>query len=258
VKGYADTHYLDNTAQFLRRLKERSIELMRVAPGHRILDVGCGPGTDTVPLGRAVGRSGWVVGLDHDPAMLAEANARARAAGVEGWVRHIRAGGDRLPFDDAAFHACHSERVFQHQPDPGPLLGEMVRVTRPNGWVVVVDIDYGTMSIDTPQTDLERRITRAHAELTVHNGFAGRQLYRQFRQQGLVDVVIEPFTVPTTDYRLARAFARLEASEQEALKAGIITPEELASWQAGLERAAQEQLFFASVSMVIAAGRRAP
>jgi SAM-dependent methyltransferase len=70
-------------------LKQRTYALMRIELGHRVLDVGCGPGTDTIPLARLVGERGQVVGIDHDEAMIAEADQRAEIAGMGAWVEQM-------------------------------------------------------------------------------------------------------------------------------------------------------------------------
>ena len=44
--------------------KKRVYAAMHVQEGDRVLDVGCGPGTDTLPLAQIVGPTGRVVGLD--------------------------------------------------------------------------------------------------------------------------------------------------------------------------------------------------
>jgi ubiquinone/menaquinone biosynthesis C-methylase UbiE len=49
--------------------KRRSFALMRTLPGDRVLDVGCGPGTDPLLLARLVGESGQVVDVDYDQLM---------------------------------------------------------------------------------------------------------------------------------------------------------------------------------------------
>ncbi len=56
--GYVDTEYLAEAARLLERDKHASYEMMRIAPNQTILDVGCGPGTDTVPMAQIVGSGG--------------------------------------------------------------------------------------------------------------------------------------------------------------------------------------------------------
>src|SRR5690349_19154631 len=52
------------------------------APGERVLEIGCGPGTTAVELAERVGPSGEVVAVDISPAMVAAATRRAAAAGI--------------------------------------------------------------------------------------------------------------------------------------------------------------------------------
>ena len=51
--GYVDPRYLQEMAQAVAPLKKRLHELLAAGPGVRILDAGCGPATDTLPLAQA-------------------------------------------------------------------------------------------------------------------------------------------------------------------------------------------------------------
>ena len=139
--GYVDSAYLDVAAEMLSAAKRRTYELMEPQVGDRVLDLGCGPGSDTVTLAGFVGDEGQVHGVDFDPEMVEEANGRAKAAGLDERVLHRQADAAALPFDDDFFDACRSELVFQHLPDPATGLAEMTRVTRPGGRIVVLDTD---------------------------------------------------------------------------------------------------------------------
>jgi hypothetical protein len=48
-KGYVDTEYLQAVEKLLGRLKERTYSYMQIKTGDKVLDVGCGPGIDTIP-----------------------------------------------------------------------------------------------------------------------------------------------------------------------------------------------------------------
>lgn len=111
-KGYVDSEYLQAAARLLHPAKERSYVLMQMQPGHKVLDVGCGPGTDTITLGQIVGSTGRVWGVDYDAAMVAEADRRAENAGVSAWVKHRQADASALPWEANEFDACRSERLF--------------------------------------------------------------------------------------------------------------------------------------------------
>ena len=118
-------------AELIKGHKQRTYTWMRLQPGHTILDVGCGPGTDTLALAGLVGPSGQVVGVDADAAMVAEADRRAEQAGCGAWCRHQLADAMALPLETGVFDACRSERLFQHVHNPAAILAEIARVTRP-------------------------------------------------------------------------------------------------------------------------------
>ena len=257
-KGYVNTLYLDRTAQLMARLKQRSVELMLLKPGDRVLDLGCGPGTDTVALGREVGPTGQVHGVDYDEAMVAQANARAQAEGVGAWVSHHHASASALPWPTGFFDASRSERVFQHLLDPERAFDELLRVTKPGGPLVVIDGDWATLTIDSDETDIERRLVQFHAAQMMNNPFSGRRLYRMFRSRGLQDLDIDVQAVFLTDVALARQILRLDQIAAEALAAGVIDSEESRRWQASLTRATASGHFFASANAVMVSGRKAP
>jgi SAM-dependent methyltransferase len=230
---------------------------MAVQVGQQVLDVGCGPGTDTVPLADLVGSTGRVAGLDADAAMIAEANHRAQQAGVAGWVTHQQGDAMALPYATGTFDGCRSERLFQHLEYPERVLAEMVRVTKPGGLVVVLDTDWGSFSIDTDEIDIERRLARVKAERCLHGGYAGRGLYRYFRAQGLSDIHLDVLPTYFTDYQIARYAVQLDVMEREALRTGVITQEELERWRVSLERADAGASFFACGVSILVAGRLA-
>jgi ubiquinone/menaquinone biosynthesis C-methylase UbiE len=256
AKGYVDPEFLRVSGNLLNHIKQRSYALMQIQPGHKVLDLGCGPGTDTIPLAPLVGVNGKVMGADYDEAMISEAEQRAELAGVNTWVSHLRVDAMSLPFETDYFDSCRSERLFQHLLNPAQALSEMTRVTKLGGWVIVLDTDWGSLSTDSDETDIERRLARFVAESSLHNGYSGRKLYRLFKQQNLVDISFEVFPVATPSYTLARMGTQAERIEQEALKAGVISAKELNRWQASLEQADSEGIYFCSVNVMLFAGRK--
>lgn len=255
--GYVDSALLDAIIQFTRPIKQRSYALTHLTTGHRVLDVGCGPATDTIPLAHLVGPTGQVVGIDYDAEMIRAANQRAEQAGVHAWVRHDHADAAALPYEAHIFDAARSERVFQHVPEPAPILAEMIRVTKAGGWVVVADTDHSGLSIDCAERaliDVEWRLRRYRADMLM-NGYAGRQLYRLFKTQGLRDVTVEIFPLAGTEYAAGRYFSVMDTVEQRALADGMVTEEELQRWRAMLEQADEAGVFFGYGIMLLVAGR---
>ena len=255
-KGYVDTTYLDTVQKLLNKYKRLTYEHMHLQPGQKVLDVGCGPGTDTIPLAQQVSPSGQIIGIDYDEKMIAEAEQRAQKAEVGDWVIHKCADAIELPFESDYFDACRSERLFEHLPDPAKALSEMVRVTKPGGWIVVLDSDWGTFSIDASDIETERRLVRFFSEHSLNNGYSGRQLYRLFKQQRLVDISTQICGVILTDYPFTRQLVLMDKSEGEALTQGVIAAQELEQLHNFWEQANADGDFFASVSMILVSGRK--
>ena len=251
--GYVNADYLRKAAALGQRIKQRSYELMAVKNGSRVLDVGCGPGIDTLALGRLVAPSGCVVGIDIDREMLEQADIAVAHAQLEKVVKHQQADVCALPFEDAWFDACHVERLFQVLPatySANDVLTEMLRVLRSGGRVVVADTDWATASVDYSDALLERRLMSFFATQLRPNGYAGRQLYSMFQQQLLDDIQVEIFPLVQSDFKQSPLGGWLTG---EALTAGIATQSELEGWMAELtERDAVGQ-FYWSVNMVMIA-----
>src|SRR3989304_4108724 len=253
--GYVNPDYLQTLALKVKPLKERSYELMHLQTGHRVIDIGCGSGMDTITLAEFVGPTGKVIGVDTDTQMILTANNKAKEAGVEDWVIHEHYDAMSLPYDSNYFDSCRTERLFQHVLNPENVLSEMVRITRPKGWLVAADTDHSTLSIDNSVVDIEWRMRRFRTD-KFKRGSVGRQLYRLFKQQNLADIIVEIFPFFSTDYALTRYFALLDEAESEAITTGIITKEELQHWHANLEQADEKGVFFASFTMILVAGRK--
>ena len=256
-KGYVDPEYLRVVGELLDQLKQRTYTRMQIETGHKVLDVGCGPGTDTMTLSQLVGASGEVYGVDYDQAMITEAEQRAEKAGISAWVKHKHSDAMSLPFETGYFDSCRSERLFQHLPNPTKALDEMARVTKVNGSVVVLDTDWGSSCIDTSEIDIERRLTRFNADHMFHNGYSGRQLYRLFKKEGFVNISFDVFPVVVTNYHFTRQIWAIDRLEREALARKILTEVELKKFQIELEQADADGNFLAYVCMTLVAGQKA-
>lgn len=117
--------------------------LPSLAPGDRVLDVGCGPGTISSGLAALV-PDGEVVGIDAAADVLDSARLEARRLGL-GNITFAVGDAYRLDFDQGSFDVVHAHQVLQHMSDPVAALTEMRRVCRPGGLVAARDGDYAGM-----------------------------------------------------------------------------------------------------------------
>jgi SAM-dependent methyltransferase len=101
-----------------------------VRPGDTVLDVATGPGVVAIAAAAA---GATVTGLDVAPKLLAQARARAAAAGVE--VRWVEANMTAIPEPDAGYDRVLSAFGAMFAPDPAAMAAELLRLVRPDGVV---------------------------------------------------------------------------------------------------------------------------
>ena len=108
-----------------------------LAPGERIVDVGCGAGIDSLIAAKMVGPDGLVIGIDMTQSMLEKAQAGAKGlSNVE-----FRIGfGEELPVPDGWADVVISNGVVNLMPDKHEALTEMARVLKPGGRIQIGDI----------------------------------------------------------------------------------------------------------------------
>jgi len=176
----------------LAELEDRLVAELRLRPGVRVLDAGCGPGTQSVALARAV-EGATVTGVDASRLMIDEAVRRAEGSGLD--VSFQVADGTRLPFPDATFGAVLAQTVFEHVADAEALAAELVRVTEPGGRIAALSIDAASAIVDHPDAWTTRRITETWAD-GFAGGRVGRSLHRLLLGAGLIDVILEVRAAP--------------------------------------------------------------
>ena len=146
-----------------RRFRRRTLDLANLQPGESVLDVGCGTGTLLIEAAKRVGAAGAAHGIEPSAEMVAHARRKASARGVT--VNVQEGSADRLPYSDAAFDVVFSTLVLHHLPSPmqAEAIGEMRRVLRPGGRLVIVDMeDPKTVSAAVALITLFHKI-RSHA-----------------------------------------------------------------------------------------------
>jgi SAM-dependent methyltransferase len=133
-----------------RASTDRLLEWAAIAPGRRVLDIGCGVGTTAIRLAQDYGAD--VVAADIAPLMRERAQGNVAAAGLSGKVRVEAADITSLPYSDASFDVVLAEAVTMFV-DRGRAAAELARVCKPGGLVLATEFCWRR-----PPTDKAREV----------------------------------------------------------------------------------------------------
>jgi SAM-dependent methyltransferase len=188
--------YDHHVGRYGAQLAAGLIEVAGIRPGHRVLDVGSGPG----PLTRALAdRLGDVNVAAVDPSPEFVQACRARVPGAD-----VRVGvAEDLPFSSDTFDATLAQLVVQLMEDRDAGVAEMVRVTRAGGVVVACVWDSTTMPVLRAFWDAALTVAPERAGAIDDGRRVGYErpdeLGALWRAHGLVDVSTGELWV-TADY----------------------------------------------------------
>jgi demethylmenaquinone methyltransferase / 2-methoxy-6-polyprenyl-1,4-benzoquinol methylase len=138
IAGVYDAMNSTMTAGLHHQWRSRAADRAEVGAGADALDVCCGTGDLALELRRRIGPDGRVVGCDFSEPMLELARAKSgeRSLPVEfGWADALE-----LPYGDRSFDAVTVGFGARNLADLGRGLGEMARVLRPGGRLVILEI----------------------------------------------------------------------------------------------------------------------
>jgi demethylmenaquinone methyltransferase / 2-methoxy-6-polyprenyl-1,4-benzoquinol methylase len=119
------------TAGMHHRWRRRAVDLARVGPGSRALDVATGTGDLAIELSA---RGAQVIGLDFSERMLELAREKAPA------IEFVQGNALQLAYPTASFDAVTVGFGARNFSDLERGLSELARVTRPGGRVVILEI----------------------------------------------------------------------------------------------------------------------
>ncbi|HXX67953.1 MAG TPA: methyltransferase domain-containing protein [Polyangiaceae bacterium] len=198
----------DTLAMLSRRTAdERAISLLpHLRPGMLVLDAGCGPGSITVGLARAVGPSGQAVGIDFEASQI----ERARSTAADEKVRNVEfetCDVHDLPYADETFDAVFAHALVEHLAGPEHAMSELGRVLRPGGILCLSSSDWSGAKLAPRTPDVDEAIV-AHCQLRLLAGgdpFAGGRLEEMAKAAGFTKFVVGLYDRTDMGYReLAR------------------------------------------------------
>lgn len=236
--GYSD--------DFQKLLRRRNAEtnaaylLPHLKPGMRVLDFGCGPGTISMGLARAV-EPGELCGVDMEESQIEIARTAASAGRHRNAVFQTADVSD-LPFENDSFDVAHCHAVLMHAPDTKAVLTEVRRVLKPGGIISSREMFVDSSFLEPAMRDG----WETFAKLIAANGGhpqIGRELKRVFLETGFSDieasVSFEPFcTAKDIDFlhNFVSGWFLSPATIEAATKYGIASREQFDGWRRRLDQ----------------------
>lgn len=121
----------------IRPFGRKAMDLVRVAPGEHVLDVGCGCGDTTIELAECVGPEGRVLGIDLSTPMLERAKQRAESEGLAN-VAFVRGDAQTYRFPQGKFHVIFSRFGVMFFADPVAAFRNLRGAARPGARLAFV------------------------------------------------------------------------------------------------------------------------
>ena len=157
-----------------------------ITTGMKVLDIGCGPGDVSLLAAELVGPTGRVVGVDMNPAIVATARSRARAAGVT--QLSFIAGDVREVSVEHDFDAVVGRFVLMYSADPVATLRAAVRAVRADGLAAFYEANMDSSVASHPPSVLHQLKWRWLSETFARSGVEmtmGTKLHQLFLAAGL-------------------------------------------------------------------------
>jgi demethylmenaquinone methyltransferase/2-methoxy-6-polyprenyl-1,4-benzoquinol methylase len=138
VPSYAEL--LQVSYPLVEPVHRAAIEALRLPPGSRGLDAGCGIGLQALMLAKAVGPDGHVTGLDLSSEHVVYAREVVERAGLAERISFKEGDVRELPFDDETFDWAWSADCVGYGPqlEALSLLKELARVVKPGGSMAIL------------------------------------------------------------------------------------------------------------------------
>lgn len=247
----------------LRTAEEAAAFLLpHLTPGMRLLDFGCGPGSITIGLAKAVA-PGEVIGIDASEEIIAEAKSLAQGQdNLRFEVGSIYATG----YPDESFDVAYAHQVLQHLADVPTAISEALRLLAPGGILAVRDVDYSSSVFYPREPAIERFLNLYHQVALKAGGDdrAGSRLKSWLLDAGLTDIEISStvwtFADEPSIKRWGESWAeRVTGSNlaRQAIEHGLASQDELAEIAAGWRRWRRSPRAFFAMTHVAALARKA-
>lgn len=224
-----------------------------VGSGTHLLELGCGTMPQLAETATQVGRNGRIVGLDYTERFLQIARERALALGLDRVA--FQAGDCRaLPFDNATFDAVLADKLLIHVGPGEGIAAEMLRVTKPGGWIGALDWDGEAVLVVCDDSRLARRILDVNRDQRACFD-AARHSAGWFARAGATEITVSGMLACFTDSANPVMQGLVRRWAERAVAAVAVQPWEADAWLADV-LAPDRPGRLVALPIIVTAGRK--
>jgi ubiquinone/menaquinone biosynthesis C-methylase UbiE len=171
----------------------RLVEVLQLATGSTVADIGAGTGVLTVLVARGIGAAGRVYSTDINPDRLKEILASATTAELQN-VTVLEGSSSRTNLPDGCCDGVFMRHVYHHIAEPPEINASILRSLRPGGRLAIVDF---------PPRSGRTSPAGARGETSADHGVSPQTVIEELRAAGFIDVEQKPW--PSPGYYLVTA-----------------------------------------------------
>jgi ubiquinone/menaquinone biosynthesis C-methylase UbiE len=246
----------DGMARLGHLIHTALVESLNLAPGHTLLDLGCGQGgtlrcaVDHVPSISVIGIDSSQHALDQARELLSEADARLECADLS----------QPIPLRDGTIDRIVCHNVLECLANPAALLSEASRLLAPGGRAVWSHVDCGGIMLNASDEQANRAVMAAYADsaqpwMDHVDGHMGRKLPGLVRQSALRLEAVRIHTSAAVELE-GDALARLDEIVTALTVSPVceLSPAYVTAWRADVdELAASGHFFFLEPTIIVTA-----
>ena len=205
----AELARLDAQAALSWPAEARRLSALALPSAPEVLELGAGPGFVTERLAD-LWPDARITALDRDARLLAVAADRLKG---RAGIRFVTADAAATGLPGSSFDLIVTRYLVQHLADPAPMLAEALRLLRPGGVHVVIEVDDGLWGMAEPAYPVMTRIYAKAAALQQAQGrdrFAARHLWPLLQGAGYTGLSLDSFCYSSDELGLAPFLPQLD------------------------------------------------
>ncbi|MEM1366702.1 MAG: methyltransferase domain-containing protein [Cyanobacteria bacterium P01_H01_bin.15] len=245
-------HFIEELPSFAS-YKTKSIERLYLKSGDVAVDLGCGLGFDVAKLARVLSPNGKAIGVDASEQLL---NAARQSFSYIDDIEFKQGDIHDLELPSNSIDGIRVDRVLQHVRDPQKVISEMVRVLKPEGWLVCAEPDWSTFVIDAEDDRIVDLVSEKWKN-GFQNPWIGRQLLRRIREEKLQNTWVEGFVLLADGLSAVDSIYDLFSTVNKLKEHGLETSIELQEWVNQLRMRESIHGVTASVTLFLVGGQKA-